>query len=370
MLPPELLLQIFMFTDEETLLTCEQLDRRTRFLIQCHQIVYREALCRKLQRPHKFESPKELLLGWRCLSLNRKQDERGISECPVLVTPLSLAELCISKTSESLQQSKYPRKHPSRLLKLARVGRGSVSLPVMTNDGQELWYEDCGSLIRMELFQWNHNKRLIRIRQNPLAQVQLQPTSRSLYFMAWQMDEEGSRYWIWDPTKTSQFDKNQSWCFENHYPASLCGNLLLLMESHHMHPDTLVCIDLLDGFQHNERWRLDVTGFILQSAMNEMVSCMLCVHDNKQEIRLYNNLDGSQFGRLDLEQCFENSVVEIKLTRFHLIVYNWNMLVVYSIFEDLKRCWSRPLPYVGRPIRLDCSDDGLVWVLAPRLQRG
>ena len=154
-------------------------------------------------------------------------------------------------------------------------------------------------------------------------------------------------------------------------------------------------------------WEKQTNNEIIQElALNENILAIKAIVPNSdiQHVWLWRSTDGSEFADLsnDLPGSFSrgSGIFQMSLTRFHIILYNWDILAVFDVLlcgrvnefiefdcrgiksPNLTRKNSlngpndnkfpftglrsvNKLPYVGRPIRIDISDDSSIVVLAP-----
>lgn len=83
---------------------------------------------------------------------------------------------------------------------------------------------------------------------------------------------------------------------------------------------------------------------------------------------------GAILKNISVPTCLTNnaSSFHIAITRFHILLYNSEWLCIQE--TDLGHTHRPPrllkLPYVGKPVRLDLSEDDSIVLLAPKCQRG
>jgi hypothetical protein len=122
---------------------------------------------------------------------------------------------------------------------------------------------------------------------------------------------------------------------------------------------------------------LTLSHNISSITINEGLLGILCTQ-NHQYVELYHIHSGSLFSRftLLLDQSPGHSSVEIHfaLSRFHAIVYDCDQLVVYDLLRikngELLQCSRTKIPYVGRDIRIELSEDGAFFMLSPTIHHG
>jgi hypothetical protein len=183
---------------------------------------------------------------------------------------------------------------------------------------------------------------------------------------------------------------------------NLCGRKLVLgvIDENRAFGKVLV----LDLQEHN-RWKIHKSGtlelqftknvyfkwvnyFCLDEhklcsiSMNESIVAILRKHKvlGKLDALMFNLDDGTTYAvlepKLPILNGFESAFCSFLVTRFHLIVYNCHFLIVYDLLHCNRESLDPPittltkLPYLGRNVRIETSEDASMFILAPLIQHG
>jgi hypothetical protein len=205
---------------------------------------------------------------------------------------------------------------------------------------------------------------------------------------------------VWDPTLHLSpwkfpLPKNERingiWTFEdkNYQCIGLCGRKLYVMYNI-QEINIIKCLELCDSdgsyfeaFQPSIKtlWEKDLKiQNVREVSISENVVCVLYRSDITTNILLLNSIDGNVIADFPVivpyQAGFESVNTNVALTRFHLIAYNSNNIVVYDLFKALitktkpEVLGITKVPYVGRKVRLDISDDASLVMLSPIIQLG
>jgi hypothetical protein len=93
---------------------------------------------------------------------------------------------------------------------------------------------------------------------------------------------------------------------------------------------------------------------------------------------LFHLSNGESFSAVPLQLCpnpgHESVEIRFLLSRFHLLVHDCDQLKVYSLLQftnsNLIPSATTKLPYVGREIRIEISDDGAFFFVTPTVHHG
>ncbi|KAJ3304687.1 1-phosphatidylinositol 4,5-bisphosphate phosphodiesterase delta-4 [Kappamyces sp. JEL0829] len=311
-------------------------------------------------------------------------------------------------------------------VKLGRLVTGDVSLPLQLEKqkglqmAQQLWFHANGNrTCGFDLSDWHNNAGQLPPRVSLLSfwgkpsftSISLIKQTRSDLLILQETDSMTGEKCIraWSPTAYP----NGPWHTDRappHLPGlwvmgnyngdciSLCGRRLLCIESSsEPHTKTLRLYYLADSnlsyFDHDAnhiqlQWEqvIQTDRFAIQDiVMNETLVAILFSaqelgHLTKRTVQLIETGSGATVATFPLhvphDVGFESAGTRICLTRFQLLAYNCNNLVVYDVFRSIYRN-EKPrfisvsrLPYVGREVKVDVSDDGTLFLLSPLVQLG
>ncbi|KAJ3334933.1 hypothetical protein HDU91_002444, partial [Kappamyces sp. JEL0680] len=326
----------------------------------------------------------------------------------------------------STNTASKPRTAPAKpatkkRVKLGRLVTGDVSLPLQLEKqkglqmAQQLWFHANGNrTCGFDLSDWHNNAGQLPPRVSLLSfwgkpsftSISLIKQTRSDLLILQETDSMTGEKCIraWSPTAYP----NGPWHTDRappHLPGlwvmgnysgdciSLCGRRLLCIESSsEPHTKTLRLYYLADSnlsyFDHDAnhiqlQWEqvIQTDRFAIQDiVMNETLVAILFSaqelgHLTKRTVQLIETGSGATMATFPLhvpyDVGFESAGTRICLTRFQLLAYNCNNLVVYDVFRSIYRN-EKPrfisvsrLPYVGREVKVDVSDDGTLFLLSP-----
>lgn len=292
-------------------------------------------------------------------------------------------------------------------VKLGRLTLGDLTLPTYGN-GEEIWFNIHHN---SETYFLNFNNKKISasllsfLGMPTVSNVSLIKQTRSdlLCLKETIGSETNVRAWNpltypkgpWVPSKCSNV-VHGSWIFpmKSGKCLGLCGRTLLLA-TQSKQSYKIKAIQLLDpkgsyfdnGVNRSvELWEIEVFKeghSILDINLNEYTVAVLyeCNLISNRSISLLEIQSGKQISHFPLHLPYNpgfNTVgTKICLTRFHLLAYNSNNMVIYDLFQvlNIEKICPRlvnviKLPYVGREVKLDLCDDGSLFILAPIIQNG
>jgi hypothetical protein len=292
-------------------------------------------------------------------------------------------------------------------LKLGEVERGSVTRRITTADKQSCVERICYTRGPSEPFEiencqnyWGDSVQGKPVRfswQPKNVQIRLKKSTRSEFHVLEEHSEHSVEKCIriWDPRVLPQgpylpfsgdLDIPGLWVIKGHVEfIGLCQRWLVIR-----HDDFLYVYEVqyrrwknLSEFYSSSRlkykWNRQFVGQydFTNVSLNEGLLGIKRI-GTPPVAELFHLSTGESFSAVQLQLCpnpgHESVEIRFLLSRFHLLMYDCDQLKVYSLLQftssSLIPCGTTKLPYVGREIRIEISDDGAFFFVTPTVHHG
>ena len=418
-LPDDLVVYIFIKCTPKSLLACERVCKSWKSLIvSAETSIWKTKLERAIAENNSINREEGGSLDYlNKIGLAKEENWKTVywiwqfwnhdsfcasaSEKPILVPSVDIMDI---KRAYRLGCAKS-----SLRVKLGRLVFGDLAYPFVDSDQQDVWFSSNGApTYYLDLKNRNPSASLLSFSGAPShSSISLIKQSRSDLILVQETfsTKLQSNVRAWNPAiskSTSPFDESVSagqWIVplqKNCKVLGFCRRKLLVLYSDRI----LVVYEFVDPshsyFDRNKTsttkslWKSEVIEShehlkIEDVAFNEVIIAILqhsTSNTTEKTVLLLDASNGTKLSSFPLgipyEMGFENAGSKIALTRFHLIVYNCCNSVIFDIFNSFSSPCPMPprlvnivkLPYVGREVRIDFSDDGTMFILAPLVQTG
>lgn len=405
-LPTELILRILFFCDPITTIRCESTCRRWYSISHTFEsVIWFPKVAHLHTAPVKGETWKKVYRIYKSWSSASFPNLKTLNDC--CLNPAEGMDFmpAIGGPRDKVLLNGQ-RLHAYRKLLVARVGNnGTATLPVRRNNDCQVWLDNSGHFTRgLSVPLSDHTGlkgEIIVPGDRPSGcQVQFIQQTRSSLLICQEMRRSviggpvhRGTIRVWDPqlrpdgpwTEDARCGNNSHgglWVLEEQLRgAMLCGNKLVVpigddprnVSSCRLYTLSSSPSGATTSVDHLWDFSLPPDHTIQELSLNESYALLKCQTPTSGPVLLLLSIhNGSLIQPLPIPPCLLTSreaTFHLSTTRFHILLYNSEWLCIQDLSHH-RHTRILKLPYVGKPIRLDVSEDDSIVLVAPQCQKG